>query len=203
MPTRLNDLFVYACLIFVLLLAFFSVQGCAPVAPPQPPIPEHVPVHTAVRLDMDGAACSGVAVGPYTVLTAKHCTTHGAITVERFPGLAPTRVIGQITHPELDLAVLQTEDELGAYARPAPYRPLPGTVVHAVGFGCKTHAPTVHVGLYVSQDLDGDLRMAMGVCFGDSGGPVFDDQGRLFAIISRKAIPEDLPLAFGVDVVSQ
>lgn len=200
MPTRLNDLFTYALLIGVLVLAYCGANGCAPVPPKGPKWPtadKRVPVHAAVLVRGADWLCSGVAVDANTVVTATHCVANGSFEVEAYPGLRYTNVRVSVADEARDVAIVHVEPALGAVAELAPFLPLPGTLVYAVGFGCaQGRAPAVHAGAYVARDLDGDLVLAMGVCHGDSGGPVFDEQGRLFAIISKRAEPASVPLAF-------
>ncbi len=199
MPTRLTDLFTYALLLGVLVLAFCGIQGCA--GSPEQATTWHaddrVPVHAAVLVRGEDWLCSGVAVDPHYVITAKHCTDgDGPIEVEAFPGeTQPAGLMAEAT--DADLAWLYVAHPLRAVAEIAPFRPLPGTLVFAVGFGCSQGTrPDVHAGAYMAQDMDGDLVLAMGVCQGDSGSPLFDAEGRVFGVISKRVAEHDVPLSF-------
>ncbi len=199
MSFRLTDLFTYALLIGVLILAFMGIHGCA--AEPKPSTvwrsDERVPVPAAVVIRGEGWLCSGVAIDPHYILTAKHCTdTDGPIEVEAFPGeRQPAGLVAEAS--DADLAWLYVARPLRVVAELAPYRPLPGTLVFAVGFGCSRGArPDVHAGAYVATDRDNDLVLAMGVCPGDSGGPLFDADGRVFGVISKRVEDPGVPVAF-------
>lgn len=205
MHKAIDNALVLICVVGVLLLACLGAPGCAPVAPPRHqaggswPTHPDVPVHAAVMLHGNGWACSGVAVGEHEVLTAKHCTDMGEFEVEYAPGEI-TMAAMVASYDDRDVAIVYTYDELSILAEVAPFRPLPGTLVYAVGFGCAPGKgpgmPTVHVGAYIEPDMDSDLVLAMAVCNGDSGGPVFDQEGRVFALISKRANPFTVPLAF-------
>jgi hypothetical protein len=198
MPTRIQDLFTYALLAFFLALAFLGfANGCAASAPPRSTKwHDRVDVTAAVFLFNDESRCSGVAIDDHLILTAAHCD-HMTIAVPT-PGNDPRPVLHMDAFDDRDLAIVVVGGEpLPVQARIALAQPDEGDVVFAAGFGCYEEL-AVYPGLYIGPrppPLVGDAY-AMGVCKGDSGGPVFNDDGELVGILSERGT--EAPIAIAV-----
>jgi serine protease Do len=172
--------------------------GCAAVAPPLPPnYVDLVPATTAVVLRGEDWLCSGVAVDDHLVLTAAHCTDKGEFEVIVFPGEARLATVKSVD-PIRDLALVHTFGEpLKAQARYASTPPKEGDLLFLVGFGC-FGSINIAPGLYVTRAPGNQLAIAMAVCFGDSGGPVFNIRGELVGIMSSRAV--EVPIGLAEDV---
>lgn len=196
MPTRIQDLFVYFCLLGVLILAFLGINGCAAPPPPRPDSwQDRVDVTSAVYLEGDGVACSGVAIDDHLVLTARHCVDGSPMTVALpTPGDNPRPIVGAHLDPVLDLAWLTIGgDPLPVQARIAPRPPVSGELVFGAGFGC-FQTLAVYPGLHIDQLPIGDAY-AMAICPGDSGGPVFNDGGEVVGILSSRSTQDPIAIA--------
>lgn len=178
---------------FFLALTFLA--GCASAPPPPPKWSDRVDVSSAVYVRGDTFACSGVAVGDHTVLTAAHCMDKGEFEIVAFPGVSYPVTKVELW-PGRDLAWVTTGGaRLAVQARFALKLPDEGDLVFGAGFGCYG-ALAVEPGLYVTRrQIDGALVFAMGSCHGDSGGPVFNDDGELIGIITAKSVDSPLTLA--------
>lgn len=151
----------------------------------------------------DGAQsnfCTATLINRSTVVTASHCTEGSPADAIGFGiGLLPTdpvatfRVARKFEHPELDLAVLRlSEDALDRVPELVPVPPNAqrldnswlGSDLQVGGYG-ETYDRTRYgrwFATVVLADLDAtdlvvDGQGVMGLCFGDSGGPVMADLG--------------------------
>lgn len=199
MPTRLSDLFTYVLLLGVLILAFFGMHGCAAVPVPRAPKwSDRIPATAAVQLRGEHFACSGVAISDHELLTAAHCVNKGDFEVVAFPGVSMG--LGEVMYVDSgqDRARVRVPGLLTVQAPIAHKLPEEGDLVFAAGFGCYGSL-AVTPGLYLdATTASGQLGLAVGVCHGDSGGPVFNELGEVFAVMSAKAT--DVPLAVAADV---
>lgn len=198
---RIRDVFAYLLLAGALWLAFVGVPGCAAVAPPRPPNwQDRVDVTSAVFLVSEAGRCSAVAVAEHTLLTAAHCVPADISTISAVP--SPGDRVLSVTNARVneldDLAELTVDGApLTVIARVATELPPEGAIVFAAGFGCYDTL-AVYPGLYIGEaplsfGLN-QLALAMGICLGDSGGPIFDEDGHLIGILSAKASKS--PVAF-------
>lgn len=198
MPTRLTDLFTYALLIGVMILAFMG-YGCATNQVAHSAVPaladiDRVPYQATVKLHMPGGACSGVAIDQHFFLTAKHCVGGGPYEVEAFPGVSgPAELV--IAYEDRDAALMRTPLVLQATATIYDGPPLPaGELVIIAGFGCLKTSLFVTSGVYFGVGASsGQLLIAASVCPGDSGGPVFTKKGQVVGLTSGRG--QDLPVA--------
>jgi secreted trypsin-like serine protease len=153
-------------------------------------------------------SCSGVAIGPQTILTAAHCVDDidiDKIVVERH---SPTDVGHRLTlgfaiaqkwtaHPKyseangnsfFDVGVIQTSVPTVpfAVAKLAPERPVEGARLIMYGFGATQYSAGDYGNLkkrVVRVTASGTKQFSTGVagCFGDSGGPaIYRKRGKVF-----------------------
>lgn len=199
MPIRVQDLFTYALLAFFLALAFLGfANGCAASPPPRPPRwQDRVDVTSAVYLEGPNGRCSGVAIDDHLVLTAKHCTDGTGMTVAvPSPGDDPRRVVHVDAFEDRDLAIVVVDGAPMRVQAPIALKmPAEGDVAFGAGFGCY-ETLAVYPGLYVGVRPSGGDAYAMGVCAGDSGGPVFNENGELVGILSARGT--NAPIAVAV-----
>lgn len=194
-PCRPEDVFTFALVIGVLLLAFLS-GGCAASAPPAPLWQDRVDVASAVYLHGGGAACSGVAIDDHIVATAAHCMQHAISEAIPSPGNAPRPVeLVETYFADRDIALVRVGGApLPLQARIATSNTLPGQLAFAAGFGCYGSL-AIYPGIRTDlPDADGQDVYAMAICPGDSGGPVFNDRGELVGVLSARAVGN--PLAY-------
>lgn len=194
-----------------LVLLLGVLAGCA--APLQHPFPLNQPDRPAAvalvawrstLLFTDGRMlCGAVLVAPDTALTARHCILPG------FKG-------GLLVHPDgqahiavqasvasdADIAFLRIAPTARQYAQLG--RSTKGTEGYVLGYGCSSGRrldarPVVQLGSFIPHLPDDFLFDAWEgtACKGDSGGGVFDAQGRLLGINVRIA-DDDSPMLFTI-----
>jgi hypothetical protein len=164
--------------------AFVNTLAQAPKAPDAPPGAE-----AAVGRFYTGGQqiCSAVVVGPLEVLTAQHCTRDrelGDLRVGTDAG-EPVGVREVFQFADVDLVSLTLESPL-----PPPYavlgpQPAVGEELFVVGYGCShnhTEKRLVRAVHYVKHVLFWGYEMEGKACRGDSGGAVFDANGRLVGV---------------------
>ncbi len=151
----------------------------------------------------DGPAsnfCTGTLINGTTVVTASHCTEGNPVNAIGFGiGLLPTdptatfRVAQKFEHPQLDLSVLRLSEDVTD--RVPEVEPVPanttrlndaliGTEVQAGGYGETYDASrygrwfaTVVLAQVEATEILVDGQGRMGICYGDSGGPIMADLG--------------------------
>lgn len=172
-----------------LSLAIVFFMGCVSVHGPQAPMP---PMETVVAIsDVFGEVqCAGARIDRF-VLTAKHCVTDEVMVSDagdwdggsdRF--LRGDYVRQVITDPDHDIALLVTTGH-GPTAEiatrslqvgsPVTLVGMPAGIPFVVSRGYCASATRVNGGMTV---LD------INATFGDSGGPVFDQSGRIAGVFS-------------------
>jgi hypothetical protein len=150
-----------------------------------------------------GAYCTGTAILPNIVITARHCVVGGGgavgeggsfFTIAQ-PFTVTRHVVNQVwrsgdagtTDPIRDIALLRVAPavpwtrELGQYADA-------GSTAFAWGFGGFDCFPNVNAGRKRVGwfTVAGNVTPPM-VCPGDSGGPVIRADGRIFGILSHSS----------------
>jgi hypothetical protein len=160
----------------------------------------------AVSLDMGDGTCSGTAVGRYTILTAAHCfgSDTGEMTVDGV--LVGYRVAAR---DGSDHALVYVSAAQKATARVAAL-PKPGSLVRLLGnpqglpdlwrrgeFAGVWKVPACPV---FKQTPGCEINLFdMNVTEGDSGAGIFDERGRLVAVLSGGLkIPERTGVMWGM-----
>lgn len=137
-----------------------------------------------------GGLCTGVLVGPYTVLTAAHC--HEAAKYVVHSGRVAS-VWNRLQHPDWtsgpanDIEVLVLSDPL-----PGPYAPIGNPHVGSAlvqGYGSDENgeAGSLKEGTVTITQISAEhVYTAPGTnsCYGDSGGPIYQD-GAVVALTSH------------------
>lgn len=148
-------------------------------------------------IKVQAQACTGVAIGLRTVLTARHCVEGGkrigGFIRTLLGGLHPVRFYSP--DPEEDITMLTIADSMGVQPAEIAPRGEVSSALRLEGYGC---LPQLELLPLHGVDIEPLQRQATAryvignalylsgcVCHGDSGGPVFDDQGRLVALMVR------------------
>ncbi len=160
------------------------------------------------------SVCSGVALSARVMLTAAHCLESAAdtlVAIRRDGKTAPVVVAAVARHPRydpnaprdrrisIDIGLVETATPLDGFkfAEIAGDRPTLGAPVTVAGFGVTREggppsdghiraadlvvaAPLSHVTLWAKDPQAGGL----GACHGDSGGPIYADDGRVAAVVA-------------------
>lgn len=152
-------------------LAFvFVLAGCA-TAPGQ----------QAHRLVFEDGSCSAVAVGPHTILSARHCFRGSTLVkIDNDPV-----AILDITGDKWDHVLVKLDHTFKSWKRIGDIPPV-GSPIHYVG------NPGLLKHMYRGGYVAGDARIGKWQCtmlnvqgfFGDSGAGVIDESGRVVGVIS-------------------
>lgn len=181
------------------------VLACSAPPPPLFPSFQAVPEGAVLKYHLPDGRCSAVAVAPRLAATAGHCTGTGFGTLEG-PG-GTYQVESDQASPEADVAWLYTSSDMPVTAAPSPDVPELGELVWLSGYGCTGDLmtrPAAWTGI-PHRERYGSFQVAGVLCRGDSGGAMFDTQGRVVAVISAKhnsplPIGWVVPLAFAPPV---
>ena len=186
-------------------LPLLFLLACAAPTPPAFPTFQRLPEGAVLKYSLPDGRCSAVAVSPRLAATAAHCTGTGFGTLEGPHGSYPVETDN--ASPEADIAWLYTASDMPVFATPSPDVPELGELIWLAGYGCTgdlsvrpaawTHIPR--------PNSVGSFQVAGVLCPGDSGGAVFDTQGRVVAVLSAKhnsplPIGWVVPLAFAPPV---
>jgi len=195
---------------YTLALLLLSLPSCTLFSvqqPKEPPAPKIDVVARAVNNtvaiidDAGDRICSGVAAEDF-ILTADHCLTSASKV--RYRGTDHPFVIS-LTWVEKDLSVLQLIGKrLRDYVPLATQEPVLGQKAVWLGYplGEDLILSTGVVGR--PKDSHGRLVLSGQILPGDSGGPVFDETGKLIGVmVSTMALPgffypQFLPVGYAV-----
>ena len=154
-----------------LLLALFA--ACVAYASTRKTIDPH---DATLRLGFEDGLCSGTAVGPHTILTARHCFNHRLVTVNNQPV-----EVGKVRPEGKDAVTVEVDRGFPVYLQRGPM-PAQGDRVRI--WGNPLGEPDVMRVGYVARAWTDGIVLDMRVCFGDSGAGVVDDRNRVVAVIS-------------------
>lgn len=172
------------------------------------PVPSDVPAMQArtVRLVNGPGLCAGVLIDDQgTIATAYHCVSTGRRTsVETWEGeTAIAKVVS--TDPRNDLALLSAPDLAGSVWAPVRTEPLAaGETVWAVGHPFGTAGDRGAYAGLLNWTVTRGIASAVGPRLiqvdtalnpGNSGGPLFDDEGQVVGIASRKLRADNIAFA--------
>ena len=164
--------------------------------------------------------CTATLISPHAVITASHCTSgNGPRDISFGIGLQPSdpdatfRFESIFEHPELDLAVLLLVEDATARVPelvPIPFNASPLGAEHedlevqVGGYGETYDAQrygryfaTVLLAEVTRDEIVVDGRQRQGLCYGDSGGPVFLDLGDGPVVAGVESYGDDS--CFGID----
>lgn len=143
----------------------------------------HTPSHdelraTTLRLRFQNSICSGTAVAPDMILTAKHCwhdvplTVNGkAVTVQAIHAGKGDRLLIQLTKP-----IFTAIAKLGKAPKQG----------ERIRFWGNPHGtPDVYREGYVTTIIKGEVVISAYACGGDSGSGLFSDAGQVVGILTR------------------
>ena len=176
-------------------------QLCRPFIVSQNPQVVRVIYLTALPGELPGTirvqaqACTGVVIGLRTVLTARHCVEGGrrigGFIRTLLGGLHPVRFYSP--DPEEDITMLTVADTMGVEPAEIAPRGEVSSTLRLEGYGClpqlellPLHAVDIEPlqrRALARYSIGNALYLAGCICHGDSGGPVFDNKGRLVALM--------------------
>lgn len=169
-----------------LLLLLGGCGGCASV-------PSHNDLRaTALRLEFnDTGVCSGTAIGPDTLLSAKHCFTGQLKTING----QRVSVVESHTESRDRIVVKVAGIRFKAWAKRGPI-PRQGDKLRF--WGNPEGGEDLYREAIVSRAWTDGLVLQTIVCGGDSGSGLFDAQGRVVGIVS--AVTGDRVCKFGLSL---
>ena len=167
----------------------------------------------AVIQTSDGSG-SGFLVTPRLLATNKHVSEYvGEQVVVKFPSaklIARQEIPGKNiwVHPARDLAIIEIAVDLGL--KVIPLRPeseiKPGQEIMSIGspgFGASVIENSLRIGTFSSlqrwEKVGHVAEMDLSINAGNSGGPVFDQTGHVFCLVTSKARGKER-IAFGEPV---
>lgn len=158
----------------VLALAFFLLAGCSGCAS----IPADWDIEKyALSLEYQRGWCSGTAVGRHTLLTATHCMGGGELV--KVNG-KPVKVTGREDDGN-DHTLLVIDKVFDRWARMGR-KPVQTQRVRQIG--TPGGQEDVYREGYVARVRDDEVWLIMPGFGGDSGSALFDDSGRVIAVLS-------------------
>ena len=150
-----------------------ALCACVAFASTRKPIDPH---DATLRLGFEDGLCSGTAVGPHTLLTARHCFNHRLVSVNGQPVK-----VGKVRPEGKDAVTVEVDRAFPVYLQRGPM-PVQGDRVRI--WGNPLGEPDVYRVGYVARAWTDGIVLDMRVCFGDSGAGVIDDKGRVVAVVS-------------------
>ena len=158
------------------------LAGCASI-----PTPEQLRA-TALALRFEKGACSGNAVGPNLVQTAKHCEAGGKLIAVNG---VPVNVRVTI-EKDGDRMILSLDQPY--FSTWATFGPMPKQGDRVRWWGNPLGEADVYREGYVAKVSPDGVLIVATVCPGDSGSGAFNDAGQIVAIVVSKSTK--LPCTF-------
>ena len=146
---------------------------------------------TTLRMEFATGLCSGTAIGPDTILTAKHCLSHPLKMVEG----VQAEVIGSKLETRDTIVIKVKGVRFKHWAKRGP-RPNQGD--HLTFWGNPEGVPDVMREVLVSRAWTDGLVLQATVCPGDSGAGLFNARGEVVGIVS--AVTGDRVCKFGLSL---
>lgn len=178
-----------AILAFVIWLAA-CIGSCTLTPFVAPTVPGNTPAAAVYRIVSSTYTCSAVAIGPRTLLTAKHCGpgpfVSAAASLLAVVEVDPGRDVQTLYSPYV---------ELEAWIPIATVPPTGGDAATIIGYGCDKRLAARGLRYVSYNEYEGRA------CKGDSGGAIVNANGELLGITSMYFPDEHRPLVWAVDVV--
>lgn len=158
----------------VLALAFFLLAGCSGCAS----FPHDWDIEkSALSLEFQNGWCSGTAVGRHTVLTATHCMAGGELV--KING-KPVKATGREDDGN-DHTLLVVDRKFSRWSSMGR-KPVRTQRVRVIG--SPGGMEDVYREGYVARVRDDEVWLILPGFGGDSGSALFDDGGRIIAVLS-------------------
>lgn len=168
-----------------ILLSLLLLAGCASG-------PSHDALRkTSLRLDFERGLCSGTAVGPHRLWTAKHCLSNGGKIV-KVNGVPVTQVsVVELSRDRVSVLIRGQTFKHIAEIGPPPYQ---GQRVRF--WGNPGGNANVYREGYIARAWTTEVVIVAPVCKGDSGSGIIDSRGRVVGVVS--AMTSDTGCVFGL-----
>ncbi len=156
----------------------------------------HTPTHdelrkTAMRLDFVNGTCSATAIGPDTILSAKHCFENKLVSV----GGKPVTVVSSRTESR-DRIVVKIKGV--TFKHWAKRGPVPAQGDHLRFFGQPEGIPDMYREAIVARVFADGIMLQTTVCGGDSGAGLLNAKGEVVGVVS--AVTGDRVCKFGISL---
>lgn len=157
----------------LLLLLLGGCNGCVSV-------PSHNDLRlTALRIEFATGLCSGTAVSPDTLWTAKHCLESGGAIV-KINGVAVKQA--HVRELSRDRVAVRVTGIIFKHIAKIGPPPVQGQRIR--WFGNPAGNPDVYREGYIARVRDGETVIVATVCKGDSGSGLLSDKGEVIGIVS-------------------
>jgi S1-C subfamily serine protease len=147
-----------------------------------------LPHKAAVLLSWENTTCSGVAIGPREVLTAKHCVAKGKTEVfdQRGGRYLSQTILVRPNSEDVAVVILHPSVSLLDRAYVSKTSPNTGDLLFVAGFGCFSPTLDVRPVIYLGLSESGGMFLNGSICFGDSGGAVMTQSGELVGVVKAR-----------------
>lgn len=143
---------------------------------------------TTLRLRVEDGLCSGTAIGPHALLTARHCFNKKLVSVNNIPMQAL-----KFAHEGRDAVVVTVSGEFKHWAKRGG-RPIQGDRLRF--WGNPVGEPDVYREVLVSRAWTDGIVLQGTICPGDSGAGLMNDRGEVVGIVD--AMTGDRVCRFGI-----
>jgi len=144
---------------------------------------------SALRIRTVDGICSGTAIAPHKLLTARHCFNDRLVSVNDVPMQAL-----KFDHEGDDTVVVTVSGTFKQWARRGP-KPVQGERVRFIGN--PMGEPGVYREAIVSRVRPGQIILQGMVCAGDSGAGLYSDRGEVVGIVDAMT---DRACKFGIGI---